>query len=80
MFSVSFVCVHSQWRFAHNELEQLVGRINIRLQLFSLLNFTSSFKKGADGLGDGGVLLILGFIDFLSFFFVSGKAKGWEAQ
>lgn len=24
VFSVSFVCVHSKWRFAHNELEQLV--------------------------------------------------------
>lgn len=42
-----------------------------RLLLFSLLNFTSSFKNAADGLGNGGVLLILGFIDFLSFLSVA---------
>lgn len=49
--------------------------MNVRL----LLNFTVElyiiFLKGADGLRNGGVFLILDFIDFL-YFFVSGKGMG----
>lgn len=65
-----------QRKFALNKFHQLMERINNILQMFSPPNFTSSFKKGVDEPGNRGVLLILGFIDFLSFFFVSGKAKG----
>lgn len=59
------------------------GKKNVRLLLFSLLNFTLSFQERADGLGNGGVQSIFSFIDFpffiYLFFKVNSKAKRQEA-